>query len=248
MSVRTTPRTKRSMCSAFAILMVLALGVPANATEAPTDSRAPRPNEVTSSTDGASSDIPIGANVGVWGQDDRGNRFSYTYTQTANSPPRGPTLSNPLVPEAVEQARAQQPAPNDVDSDGQPPTPTEPAVFPEATATASWSCTAYISDVYIYYNGDFRWRTNQFCSGTFGYQRHRTQLWRSSWSGPRGYTYWWYTPWTRDSDQPRTWNARCGSGGTYTYHPVVQGEATYGNGPILRSNNELIRSCGTGIS
>lgn len=123
---------------------------------------------------------------------------------------------------------------------------------PEATlispaATRSWSvCTVYISDVYIYYSNDFRWRTNQWCSGAFGVQRHRTQMWRSSWSGPRGYGSWAYTNWTSNFDDPKVWGLRCGSGGTYTYYPVVQGEATaIGSSPIVRADNQLRRSCGT---
>lgn len=93
---------------------------------------------------------------------------------------------------------------------------------------------------------NFQWETSQWCSGAFGQQYQRTQMWRSSWSGPRGYGGWGTTAFTTDYHQSAKWTVRCGNGGTYDYYPVVEGYASaIGYSPTVRSDNQLRRQCGT---
>ncbi|MGW3665636.1 hypothetical protein [Streptomyces sp. NPDC005141] len=72
-------------------------------------------------------------------------------------------------------------------------------------------------------------------------------MWRSSWSGPRGYNNWHGTGLTANSFIDYGWSTDCnGGGGTYTYYPVMQGYASgIGWGPKTRSDNELRKGCGT---
>lgn len=119
------------------------------------------------------------------------------------------------------------------------------AVTPDVTA----SCTEYISDLTIDAEV-FHWTASQTCYGEFGAQDYKTQLWRSSWSGPRGYTSWAYDPSSGLSFQSyisAEWGTPCDtSGGYYDYYPVMQGYASnIGSGPTIRSENQLDLYCGT---
>jgi hypothetical protein len=74
-----------------------------------------------------------------------------------------------------------------------------------------------------------------------------SQMWRSSWSGPRGYNNWHGTGLTSNSFIDYGWSTDCNDGGgTYTYYLVMQGYASgIGWGPKPRSNNDLRKGCGT---
>ncbi|MEG3626619.1 hypothetical protein [Streptomyces poriticola] len=119
---------------------------------------------------------------------------------------------------------------------------------PKEVAAAA-RCSIYISDVKFYGSGAsawFQWETSQICSGNYGWQYIRTQMWRSSWSGPRGYTPWHQTPKTTKSYIDYGWSADCNDGGgTYTYYPVMKGVASFGSSPTTRADNELRKNCGT---
>ncbi|MFJ4013876.1 hypothetical protein [Streptomyces sp. NPDC090026] len=126
------------------------------------------------------------------------------------------------------------------------PEPTE--AVPAAAAAAR--CSVYISDVSFRGAGAgayFQWETSQACSGSYGSQKLQTQMWRSSWSGPRGYDSWKSTPSTTGNFIDYGWSVDCNDGGgTYTYYPVMKGYASgIGWGPTTRSDNELRKSCGT---
>ncbi|WP_129308948.1 hypothetical protein [Streptomyces sp. L2] len=115
---------------------------------------------------------------------------------------------------------------------------------------AAASCSVYISDVSFHGAGAgawFQWETSQACSGSFGSQKLQTQMWRSSWSGPRGYNNWHGTGLTSNNFIDYGWSTDCNDGGgTYTYYPVMQGYASgIGWGPKTRSNNDLRKGCGT---
>ncbi|MER5386303.1 hypothetical protein ABT040_39735 [Streptomyces sp. NPDC002688] len=117
-------------------------------------------------------------------------------------------------------------------------------------AAAAARCSVYISDVSFHGSGAsawFQWETSQACSGSFGSQKLQTQMWRSSWSGPRGYNNWHGTGLTSNSFIDYGWSTDCNDGGgTYTYYPVMQGYASgIGWGPKTRSDNELRKGCGT---
>jgi hypothetical protein len=113
---------------------------------------------------------------------------------------------------------------------------------------ASGSCTETISDVTR--SGGFYWATSQICSGYFGAQDLKTQMLRSSWSGPRGYGAWAYLPASGLASQSylsQNWTIACNNGtGYYDYYPVMQGYASnLGSGPVVRSNNQLnSQDCG----
>jgi len=103
-------------------------------------------------------------------------------------------------------------------------------------------CTEDISDVTRH--GGFYWSTSQICSGFFGAQDMSTQMWRSSWSGPRGYGGWaWYPPKRLASQSyiSENWTIACNNGkGYYDYYPVMQGYASnIGSGPVIRSANQF---------
>lgn len=235
---------------AMSALLLVMSAAPASA-ENDRASKPPVPTEVANDTSSPDA-IPVGAIATVWGLDSNGDPFFYTYQQTADSPPRGATVDHPTmkgVPVQRPNGRKDTPSsgpesdPHPQDSKSGPPSSSSSS---ETMTAASATCTVYISDVYVAYNNDFKWETNQFCSGSFGQQYHRTQMWRSSWSGPRGYGGWGTTPLTTATSQPRTWTIRCGSGGTYDYYPVIEGYASaIGYSPTTRSNNQLRRSCGT---
>ncbi|WP_329127246.1 hypothetical protein [Streptomyces sp. NBC_01465] len=89
--------------------------------------------------------------------------------------------------------------------------------------------------------------TSQACSGSFGTQKLKTQMWRNSWSGQRGYSGWATTGSTASSFIDYRWSSDCNDGGgTYTYYPVVQSYASgIGWAPTTRSDNELRHGCGT---
>lgn len=114
---------------------------------------------------------------------------------------------------------------------------------------AAAHCSIYISDVKFHGAGAgawFQWETSQICSGNYGWQYIRTQMWRSSWSGPRGYTPWHQSPKTTKSTVDYGWSADCNDGGgTYTYYPVMKGVASFGSSPTTRSDNDLRKNCGT---
>lgn len=115
---------------------------------------------------------------------------------------------------------------------------------------AAASCSVYISDVSFHGAGAgawFQWETSQACSGSFGSQKLQTQMWRSSWSGPRGYNNWHGTGLTSNNFIDYGWSTDCNDGGgTYTYYPVMQGYASgIGWGPKTRSDNDLRKGCGT---
>jgi hypothetical protein len=75
----------------------------------------------------------------------------------------------------------------------------------------------------------------------------QTQMWRSSWSGPRGYSNWAYTSVAYSDYVSEDWGIGCNNGkGTYTYYPVMKGwSATIGTGPTVKSSNSLRYDCGT---
>ncbi|MBB5122084.1 hypothetical protein AF335_08580 [Streptomyces eurocidicus] len=121
---------------------------------------------------------------------------------------------------------------------------------PAAPAAPAARCSVYISDVAFHGAGAgawFQWETSQACSGSFGSQKLQTQMWRSSWSGPRGYNNWHGTDATSNNFIDFGWSSDCNDGGgTYTYYPVMQGYASgIGWGPTTRSNNDLRKGCGT---
>ncbi len=125
----------------------------------------------------------------------------------------------------------------------------KPAAAPVQAAVVT-GCSEYISNLQLLGAGAsayFQWETSQTCVGAYGTQSLRTQLWRSSWSGPRGYDSW--SSWTKPSGNSIIdwgWSADCSDGGgTYVYYPVMQGKATgVGQGPTLRSQNSLKENCG----
>ncbi|MFH0520963.1 hypothetical protein ACHBTE_27765 [Streptomyces sp. M41] len=124
----------------------------------------------------------------------------------------------------------------------------KPTTAPAALAAAR--CSVYISDVKFLGGGAnawFQWETSQACSGSFGSQKLQTQMWRSSWSGPRGYHDWRGTRSTTNQFIDYGWSSDCNDGGgTYTYYPVMKGYASgIGWGPTTRSDNELRKGCGT---
>ncbi|MEE1733741.1 hypothetical protein PUR33_31935 [Streptomyces sp. BE282] len=117
-------------------------------------------------------------------------------------------------------------------------------------AAAAAKCSIYISDVSFRGSGAnawFSWETSQVCSGSYGSQRIETQMWRSSWSGPRGYDVWHGTKSTTKSFIDYGWSVDCNDGGgTYTYYRVMKGFATgVGSSPTTRADNELRKNCGT---
>lgn len=190
---------------------------------------------------GEAKSIPIGSSVGVWGLTDDGQRFEYTYVQSESSPPSGPSLAEPIVADAE---------PVDADLAATAPTTHALESVPfETVQAASAVCSVYVSDVAFFIGFGFDWETAQTCSGAFGEQGHRTQLWRSSWSGLRGYSSWVWTGWTVASFQSQQWNIACGGGGTYDYFPVVQGTSSViGSSPIVRADNHEREPCGTSPS
>lgn len=206
---------------------------------------APQPvlDMTTDAVSGDSPKIPVGASVGVYGLTDEGERFDYTYIQSEDSPASGPSLAEPTVAGAqVVDAELVGTAAS---------TNAEPETVPfQAVQAASAVCSVFISDVSFFIGQGFDWETSQTCSGAFGEQRHRTQMWRSSWSGPRGYGNWsQWTPWTVGSFVSRHWNIACGGGGTYDYYPVVVGTSSViGSSPAVRSDNHEREPCGTSPS
>ncbi|MCX4781510.1 hypothetical protein [Streptomyces sp. NBC_01264] len=119
-----------------------------------------------------------------------------------------------------------------------------------SSAAAAAICSVYISDVGFYGAGSsayFQWETSHACSGSYGSQKLQTQMWRSSWSGPRGYNSWTGTSTTTSNFIDYGWSVDCNDGGgTYDYYPVMQGYASgIGWGPKTRSDNQLRKNCGT---
>lgn len=116
------------------------------------------------------------------------------------------------------------------------------------TAPASTFCHEEISNVTLGGAGPaFRWSTEQICTGNFAPQSLKTQLWRSSWSGPRGYSAWSYTSLTWSTQLgPIYWSIICHvHAGYYDYYPVMQGTSSFGSGPVVRSANTLTQQpCG----
>jgi hypothetical protein len=115
-------------------------------------------------------------------------------------------------------------------------------------AVADFVCTEYISDV-SKANGDnpFNSETQQICTGYFGGQSTATQMLRSSWSGPRGYDAWRFTPQETDNFSSQNWTVACNYGtGDYNYYPIMYGDTYFGPRPTIRSNNEIDNAhCGT---
>lgn len=117
-----------------------------------------------------------------------------------------------------------------------------------AVASATTACHDYISDVTLG-AGVFHWQTEETCIGSYGWHKINTQLWRSSWSGPRGYGSWAQSRESVDEYINEYWGINCNAGhGYYDYYPVMRGYASgIGSGPTLRSNNQLNqKNCGTG--
>ena len=84
-------------------------------------------------------------------------------------------------------------------------------------------------------------------TGFYGLQFVSTQMWRSSWSGPRGYSAWVSSHTTSAAVLgPIYWNVYCNNGkGYYDYYPVVQGYASrLGWGPTVRTSNDFHYDCG----
>lgn len=117
-----------------------------------------------------------------------------------------------------------------------------------ATPAVSTFCHEEISNVTLSGAGPaFRWTTEQICTGNFAPQSLKTQLWRSSWSGPRGYSSWAYSSLTWSTQLgPIYWSVGCHvHGGYYDYYPVMQGTSAFGSGPVVRSGNTLTQQpCG----
>ena len=95
---------------------------------------------------------------------------------------------------------------------------------------------------------DFVWFYEQTCIGNFVVQDVSTQLWRSSWSGPRGYSGWVTYP-----DQPTTnsyfstyFYVRCNhERGFYDYYPVADGWSEgAGRAPRVNPGYQLREDCG----
>ena len=114
---------------------------------------------------------------------------------------------------------------------------TAASVSPAATAA---SCTETLTG-FTYSTKTFSWNTDQVCTGAFGEQNQTTQMWRSSWSGPRGYGNWAATALTAANIKTYYRNIACNSGkGKYVYYPVMQGYATnIGWGPEVKSAYSL---------
>ena len=118
--------------------------------------------------------------------------------------------------------------------------------------TPTGVCSLYLG----YINGGaagFRWKTDQICSGYYGAIETKTQIWRSSWSGPRGYSPWilypsvsaglYYGP-----ELTVNWSVGCSlGGGYYDYNGVAQGYASQlGWSVVVQSTNKLSQlNCGT---
>ena len=116
-------------------------------------------------------------------------------------------------------------------------------------AAANIVCTEYISDVSKVTGAHpFTWETQQTCTGPYYQQRMHTQMWRSSYSGPRGYGQWAATAWSGNGFISKNWTETCNYGtGLYTYYPVMYGEYRNGGGgvgPTIRSDNQLDAHCG----
>ncbi|MFI6475433.1 hypothetical protein ACIBL5_34960 [Streptomyces sp. NPDC050516] len=91
--------------------------------------------------------------------------------------------------------------------------------------------------------------TFQACTrSSFGSQKLQTQMWRSSWSGPRGYNDWHGTGSTTNRFIDYGWSTDCNGGGTYTYYPVMQGYASgIGWGSKTRSDMICARDAAPGL-
>jgi hypothetical protein len=112
------------------------------------------------------------------------------------------------------------------------------AASSEAPQAGATSCTEYIGNVSR--SGRFHWYTSFRCNGV-GINEVFSQMWRSSWSGPRGYSSWGYTGWTISNPVSDNWSIGCNNGhGYYDYYPVMYGDNAYvGQGPTIRSANQL---------
>jgi hypothetical protein len=113
---------------------------------------------------------------------------------------------------------------------------------PTVTPDVAVSCTEEISNVTkASGNHPFYWSTSQTCRGAFGDQYVATQMWRSSYSGPRGYGSWAYSAHSSGTFISQNWTISCNwEHGKYNYYPVMYGWATAaGQGPTIRSDNTL---------
>jgi hypothetical protein len=118
-------------------------------------------------------------------------------------------------------------------------------------AAPSWHCHEEIDGFNLGGAGpSFRWWTEQICTGAFKSQDLKTQLWRSSWSGPRGYGSWVYSDVTFGTQLgPLYWSIKCHvHAGYYDYYPVMRGYNTAGGwGPTVRSSRSVRHQpCGPG--
>ncbi|MGI8447923.1 MAG: hypothetical protein ACR2MP_12240 [Streptosporangiaceae bacterium] len=128
-------------------------------------------------------------------------------------------------------------------------TPNPPALRPTALPAVTTYCHEQVDNISLS-GRTFYWDTWQECFGNYGLQDMRTQMWRSSWSGWRG-----YGAWTPDTPSPPTsasyifdnWTLGCGSGGKYDYTAAMSGWASQiGRGPNIRAANTLRQYyCGT---
>ncbi|WP_439033251.1 hypothetical protein [Gordonia terrae] len=110
------------------------------------------------------------------------------------------------------------------------------------------SCRNELTEFELLGITDFVWFYEQTCIGNFVVQDVSTQLWRSSWSGPRGYSGWVTYP-----DQPTTnsyfssyFYVRCNhERGFYDYYPVADGWSEgAGRAPRVNPGYQLREDCG----
>ncbi|MGH3155469.1 MAG: hypothetical protein ACRDNF_02665, partial [Streptosporangiaceae bacterium] len=82
-----------------------------------------------------------------------------------------------------------------------------------ARTERAYGCTEYISNVSkVNGNNPFTWVTQQTCNPGFGYQWMSTQMWRSSYRGPVGYSGWSSTPEQTVDFISRNWDIGCDYG------------------------------------
>jgi hypothetical protein len=88
-------------------------------------------------------------------------------------------------------------------------------------------------------NVPFYWTIQQTCHGSYYEQNMSTQLWRSSYRGPLGYSSWVISHGYLEDFIDQTWKDNCNwDTGNYKYNSAGQGWAEgIGFGPIITSPN-----------
>ena len=121
-----------------------------------------------------------------------------------------------------------------------------PAAALSPSGAQAGTCSLYISNTWLNRTATFENETSQTGSGFYGAAYQLYQVWRSSWSGPRGYSAWGNSATTTAPYQDIYWNTRCHwGGGTYDYYGVIQGYASQlGWGPQVMAENTLRKPCG----